>query len=46
MSKTEEPEFKKSYDKEAEQTKFFSAAQIAKLSIMKFNGKIEEWLPF
>ena len=42
----QEAEFKKSRDKEAEQTKLSSASKLPKLSITKFNGKIEEWLPF
>ena len=31
---------------QAEQLKLPSAAKLPKLSITKFNGKIEEWLPF
>ena len=42
----QEAEFKKSRDKEAEKNKLSSAAKLPKLSITKFNGKIEEWLPF
>ena len=31
---------------QAEQLKLPSASKLPKLSITKFNGKIEEWLPF
>ena len=37
---------KKTATQETEECKTSSAARLPKLSITKFNGRIEEWLPF